>query len=131
MAKRARTSVAGSSLQDLASRLDELDRQRQHLIAQIQTVAARLAGSAAPGAIDVPAADRVRRKGGRPKGYKMSAATRAKLREAWARRKAAAGQPSASAPRTAPKSSRRKISPEGRARIAAAQKKRWAKLKTA
>ena len=61
------------------------------------------------------------RRGGRPKGYKASPATRAKLRAAWKARKAASAQVEA------PK--KRMISEYGKARIAAAQKKRWAKVK--
>jgi hypothetical protein len=67
------------------------------------------------------AVTRVRR-GGRQRGYKASATTRAKLRAAWKRRKAAAGGT------VAPKKSRKRgrLSPEARERIAAAQRKRWA-----
>jgi len=65
------------------------------------------------------------------RGRKASAATRAKMRAAWAKRKAASGQAQpgpASAP-AGPKRKRRTISAAGRARIAAAQKARWAKVK--
>ena len=58
------------------------------------------------------------RRGGRPRGYKTSAATRAKLRAAWARRKARMGQKPA-----------RTMSAEARARIADAQRKRWAAVR--
>jgi hypothetical protein len=62
---------------------------------------------------------------------KMSVATRAKMRAAWARRKAAAvGADTLASPRREAKApKKRTISAEGKARIAAAQRKRWAKVK--
>jgi hypothetical protein len=60
------------------------------------------------------------RRGGRPHGYRASAATRAKLRAAWKRRKA-----------KSPATPRRTLSADGRARIAAAQRKRWADARKA
>ena len=83
---------------------------------------ARLAKSEEP----QPAAPRKRRK--------MSAATKAKITAAWAKRRAASS-PAAPAQATSaegPKAPRKgKISAAGRARIAAAQRKRWAALKAA
>jgi hypothetical protein len=72
--------------------------------------------------------------GRRKRGYKMSEATKAKLKASWAKRKAAALDTEAAdqkiadqepdpAPVTAKK---RTLSAEARARISAAQKKRWA-----
>jgi hypothetical protein len=69
------------------------------------------------------------------KRRRMSAATKAKLRASWARRKAGSG----AAPETAvgeqateaPAKKRRTISAAGRAKIASAQKKRWAALRIA
>ena len=56
----------------------------------------------------------------------LSAATRAKMRAAWAKRKAASGQSAATAASPRKKGG---ISAAGRAAIAAAQKKRWAAIK--
>jgi hypothetical protein len=71
------------------------------------------------------------------KRRRVSAATKAKLRASWARRRAG----SSAAPETAateqvasaeaPEKKRRTISAAGRARIAAAQKKRWAAVRMA
>jgi hypothetical protein len=65
------------------------------------------------------------------KGRKLSAETKAKMRAAWARRKAAAAGDTSQITQTdaaesAPKK-KRVMSAEARARISAAQKKRWAK----
>jgi hypothetical protein len=62
---------------------------------------------------------------------KMSVATRAKMRAAWARRKAAvAGADTPASPRQEAKATKKRtISAKGKARIAAAQRKRWAKVK--
>jgi hypothetical protein len=63
----------------------------------------------------------------------MSTATKAKLRAAWARRKASsrsASQPAAIAA-TAPTKKRPTMSAAGKARIAAAQRKRWAAIRKA
>jgi hypothetical protein len=65
-----------------------------------------------------PAAAPSSRRGGRPRGYRTSAATRAKLRAAWARRKARAAGTGTKPGRT--------MSAEARGRIAEAQRKRWA-----
>jgi hypothetical protein len=63
----------------------------------------------------------------------MSAATKAKLRAAWARRKASAGsvsQPAAAAT-AGPTKKRHTMSAAGKARIGAAQRKRWAAIRKA
>jgi len=65
------------------------------------------------------------------RGRRLSAKTKAKMRAAWARRKAAAGDTietqGAAVTRTPKKT--RVMSAEARARIGAAQKKRWASRK--
>jgi hypothetical protein len=63
---------------------------------------------------------------------KTSASTRAKMRAAWARRKAAAAvgnAPQSSTPGAVHAPKKRTISAAGKARIAAAQRKRWAAFK--
>jgi hypothetical protein len=66
---------------------------------------------------------------GRRKGFKVSASTRAKLRAAWAKRKKNAGVATRVTTRRVQK--RRTMSAAARAKISAAQKARWAKLKKA
>ncbi len=66
---------------------------------------------------------------------KMSAATKAKIKAAWANRRSVkaaqpAEEPAAKAATEAP-AKKRTISAEGKARIAAAQKKRWAAVRKA
>jgi hypothetical protein len=84
----------------------------------------------APGRTSASAPARTRR-GGRPKGYRISEATRAKLRAAWARRKTSGGDGASSATPARKGRRKRTMSAEARARIAAAQKKRWAAVKKA
>ena len=78
----------GTALGRLANRIDQWKKQRDELIAEGEHLASvalgyvrDLRGETAP---PVP-----RRRGGRPKGMKLSEETRAKLRAAWKRRKAA------------------------------------------
>ena len=74
---------------------------------------------------------------GRRKGYKVSAATKAKLKASWAKRRAAAAKtgaadqkPADARPAAAPVAAKKRtMSAEARARISAAQKKRWAAQK--
>jgi hypothetical protein len=63
------------------------------------------------------------------KGRAISEATKQKMRDAWARRRAAL--PEARQEPSPAKRQRRKMSAAGRAAIAAAQKKRWAATKSA
>ena len=96
--KQAVTAVAmgvGSALGKVAARIDAWNSQRadiatdiQRLITDAQTLLKDVMRTPAPA---VPGGRKG--KGGRPKGYKMSAATKAKLRAAWKRRKAAAASP--------------------------------------
>ena len=88
MAKTITPENIGTALGQLANKVDAWKRQRNELIAEGERLAGMalnfvrdLRGTSAP----APKA----RKGGRPKGMKMSEETRAKLREAWKRRKAA------------------------------------------
>ena len=78
----------GAALAELAGRLDELNKQRGTILRELRTAVEEgqklLVGLGSDGA--------PRRKGGRPKGYKMSDETRAKLRAAWRRRKAGPGK---------------------------------------
>lgn len=95
MAKSMKTGLdstaegIGTALGHLALRLDSWKKQRGEIVAEIQKLAKtaqsmlqELGGESEP--------ERVR-KGGRKKGYKMSAETKAKLRAAWKRRKELAG----------------------------------------
>jgi hypothetical protein len=80
----------GAALGRVAAKLDAWKQQRAEIAAEMQKLMRSALGdldgaagkSAKPGA--------AARKGGRPKGYKMSEATKRKLRAAWKRRKAAA-----------------------------------------
>jgi hypothetical protein len=84
----------GRTLGTLAAKLDRWKKQRAEIAVEIQAVAksaqimlAEL-GSTATDEFGRTRRGR-RRKGGRRKGYRMSEATKAKLRAAWRRRKAA------------------------------------------
>jgi ElaB/YqjD/DUF883 family membrane-anchored ribosome-binding protein len=85
----ATAETLGTALGHLAAKLDAWKKQRAEIAAEIQHVASNAQKMLSDlGHTAGAAAQRVR-KGGRPKGYKMSAATKAKLRAAWKRRKAA------------------------------------------
>lgn len=100
MARRRRRTAAlekagetvGRTLGDLAARWAALDRQRTELAAELARLARTMAGGGGSplggGSTLIKALGR--RRGGRPKGFKMSEATKQKLRAAWKRRKAAA-----------------------------------------
>jgi hypothetical protein len=94
MAKRRR--ALDSPLGSLVRQLERLDSKRRVVVDNIRQATEQMLGGLGPvprgrgGAARVTGARR--RKGGRPKGYKVSATTRAKLRTAWKRRKTAAGQ---------------------------------------
>jgi hypothetical protein len=103
------------------------------LIAEIESLV-----HAFPGLGKAPARIAKPTESGRPvrrKRRKMSVATKAKIKAAWARRRGGAER---TAPQTAdnlateaPAKKRRTISAAGRARIAAAQRKRWASIRKA
>ena len=85
--------VVGRTLGHFAARWAELDRQRAELAADLTRLAKSMVGDAQPLAAGKALFQQLKRgKGGRPKGYKMSEATKRKLRAAWKRRKAAAKQ---------------------------------------
>ena len=67
------------------------------------------------------------------KRRKLSAATKAKIKAAWARRRAGSTPQAAPAEQVAevPEKKRRTMSAAGKAAIAAAQKKRWAAIRKA
>jgi hypothetical protein len=127
-------------LSKVSARIDAWRRQRTEIAQDLRAVIAEAQGMLKEMGQDLAASlsglgDAVRRRtGGRPKGYRASAETRAKLKAAWARRKAAAGA-SEPAATTATESrrtrgrKRRTMSAEARARIAAGQKRRWAMRK--
>ena len=84
----------GSALGRVAAKLDAWKRQRAELAADIQDVLQSAQGmlSDLGDAAEKRASALMRSaspKGGRPRGYKMSEATKRKLRAAWKRRKAA------------------------------------------
>jgi len=102
----------GTSLGHFARRVDAWKKQRTELATELESLirAARAAlhelghGKTKSG-----------RRGGRPRGYKTSEETRAKLRDAWkARREAAAAKPVHK--REAPEPARAKIAAAARAR---------------
>jgi hypothetical protein len=73
-----------TELSRLATELNRLDAKRDTLIRRIQATIATIVGNGAVQAAS-PAlrpARGMRRRGGRPKGFKVSAATKAKLRAA-------------------------------------------------
>lgn len=87
----------GAALGHLAARVSALNRQRAEVAADIKKYlqiversfsnAAEETGKRASALLSSASASP--NKGGRPKGYKMSEATKRKLRAAWKRRKAA------------------------------------------
>ena len=84
----------GSALGHVAARLDAWKRQRteiaadiQQLLQSAQNMLGDLGDEASKRASSLLKSAGVN-KGGRPKGYKMSDATKRKLRAAWKRRKA-------------------------------------------
>lgn len=127
MAKTLTPENIGAALGQFANRIDVWKRQRDELIAEGE----RLAGVALGFVrdlrgtdVDAPAAGKKKatRRGGRPKGMKMSEETKAKLREAWKRRKAAATKTGTAQTKTADERTRVR-SRSGRVR-AARQSKR-------
>ena len=92
----ATAETIGAALGRVAARLDAWKRQRAEIVAELQAIAlsaqAMLAsvGGGRSAATPVPRVTRRKNKGGRPKGYKMSEASKRKIRQAWKRRLAAA-----------------------------------------
>jgi hypothetical protein len=102
LAKRERRSASGAlrttaenlgaAFGSVAARLDSWKKQRDELAADIQRLmksAQGMLGSIGDVEIGTVVPAGAKNKGGRPKGYKMSAASKAKLRAAWKKRKAA------------------------------------------
>ena len=95
MAKRHSSHT--TELTTLAAELNRLNARRETIMRRIQALVATMVAEA-PGV--APQARRSargvrrrrRRRGGRPKGFKVSSATKAKLRAAWKRRKASKRQ---------------------------------------
>jgi hypothetical protein len=90
VAKKITPENIGTAIGQLANKIDAWKKQRDVLIAEGERVAGvaldyvrDLRGHSAP----VPKKGAATRKGGRPKGMKMSEETKAKLRDAWKRRK--------------------------------------------
>jgi len=111
----------GATLGRVAAKLDSWKRQRTEIAAELNRVVAaaqRMLSHLGPESTAAPA---VLNRGGRKKGYKMSAATKAKIRAAWEKRKAAGG-----AVVQKVQKKKRKLSAAARAKISAAQKRRWA-----
>jgi hypothetical protein len=85
----------GAALGHVAARLDAWKRQRAEIAADVEKLlrsAQAMLGDLGDAASERASALLKRaspNKGGRPKGYKMSDATKRKLRAAWKRRKAA------------------------------------------
>ena len=98
MAKRGRRVNIGAALGSVADRIDAWKAQRDVLAAEVNALAKAaqaMMTTLVEGKTDetnrfLASARAPRNKGGRLKGYKMSAATKAKLRAAWKKRKAAA-----------------------------------------
>jgi len=90
VAKTLTPENIGTALGQLANKIDTWKRQRDVLIAEGERLADVALGFVRDlrgvGTVARPA-----RKGGRPKGMKMSEETKAKLRAAWKDRKAKAG----------------------------------------
>ncbi|MEO8483076.1 MAG: hypothetical protein ABI634_12755 [Acidobacteriota bacterium] len=127
MAKKttnAKSSDIAAALGELSKKVSNWKEERTLMTRELQRLA-ELTGSMLRelGEVGAPTSGAGTRRGGRPRGYKTSAATRAKLRAAWRRRKEGAGGTSKAAKSGTGK---RTMSAEARARIAEAQRKRWA-----
>ena len=107
MAKKLTPENIGTALGHLANRIDAWKRQRDELIAEGERLSAAALGFVRElrGGGTPTAPKKTGRKGGRPRGSKMSEETKAKLREAWKRRKAAA----AAAAKTKPEDVRARV----------------------
>ena len=88
----ATAETPGTALGHIAARVDRWMKDRAAIAADIEALSKSAQTMLADfGDTTAAAMDRAR-KGGRPKGYKMSDATKAKLRAAWKRRKAQANK---------------------------------------
>jgi hypothetical protein len=95
--RKVTAGTLGTALGQLQVRVASLKQERTAIAADLQrllqSAETLLADLGHAGSVAVAPA---RRSGGRPKGYKMSEETKAKLRAAWKRRKAAAARAQAS-----------------------------------
>jgi hypothetical protein len=82
----------GTALGHLSARIRTLKQQRAEIAADLQQLLRSARGILDDLGHAPAAAGAARRRGGRPPGYKLSDATRARLRAAWRRRKAAAAR---------------------------------------
>jgi hypothetical protein len=116
------TTGLGETLGILLTKVDVWREQRASIVKELRQLAeltnSLLKELDGRGPIVGDGATVARGKGGRPKGFKASSATRAKLRAAWKRRRDSIQGPS-----------RRTMSAEARAKISAAQRRRWARTK--
>lgn len=129
MAKKntnAKFSDIAATLGELSKKVTSWKEERTAMTRELRRLAEvlnsllRELGEAGPTLLAAPGP----RRGGRPRGYRTSAATRAKLRAAWRRRKeraAGGGKPAGKSVKA-----KRTMSAEARERIAEAQRKRWA-----
>jgi hypothetical protein len=90
----ATAETIGTALGHVAARVDAWKQQRTEIAADIQRLVRTARGMLADlgqtaGKRVTVVRSAVRSKGGRPKGYKTSEATKRKLRAAWKRRRAA------------------------------------------
>src|SRR5688572_25300990 len=112
------------------NRVARLKRKREKLAKKMALLDRQIAQlSGGNGSVAAPArrGRKLGRKPGRRKGYTLSAATRRKMSEA-AKRRYAGGSKS-EAPAAARKRTRKPFSAETKAKMALAQKARWAKVK--
>jgi hypothetical protein len=109
VAKRITPENIGTALGRLANRIDVWRKQRDELIKEGERLAHIAAGYVQElrGHGTSPSAAPRKNRGGRPKGMKMSEATKAKLREAWKRRKASMEATAGAAPTKAKKAVKR------------------------
>jgi|SRR5690606_12613794 len=148
VAKKLTPEEIGTALGRLARRIDQWKETKAELLTEAERLAglarglvAELQGTGIGSAATAAASGRSRR-GGRPKGMKVSEATKAKLRAAWKRRKAAAGKAKTTKGATAAVASASpakrsrggrpkgmKLSEETRAKLRAAWKRRKAAAK--
>ena len=87
------TDILDRELDQLVVRFEGFRQQKQEIAAAVRRLLLKGHDLLEKLGEEYDTAERSnRRRGGRPKGYKMSPETRAKLRAAWKRRKAAAKQ---------------------------------------
>lgn len=104
-------------------KVEALEAKREALLKQVAKVDRKLAKLHGNGSVPI---SKPGRKPGRRKGWKLSKATREKMRQAALRRYAGKGKPESSA---AERKKRKPLSPETKAKMAEAARKRWAKIK--